>query len=75
MKITVIPNVIGPVTKGLVQGQEDLEIRGRVDADHSFIKIGHKTEESPGDLRRLAVTQTPMRNHRLILVGKTFKRI
>ena len=34
MKVTVIPIVIGAlgtVTKGLVQGLEDLEIRGRVE--------------------------------------------
>ncbi len=34
MKVTIIPIVIGAldtVTKGLVQGREDLEIRGRVD--------------------------------------------
>ena len=34
MKVTVIPIVIGrfgTVTKGLVQGQEGLEIRGRVE--------------------------------------------
>ena len=34
MKMTFIPIVIGSlgtVTKGLVQGQEDLEIRGRVE--------------------------------------------
>ena len=35
MKATVIPVVIdalGKITKGLVQGLEDLEIRGRVDS-------------------------------------------
>ena len=35
MKVTVIPIVIGAlstVTKGLVQGLEDLEIRGRVES-------------------------------------------
>ena len=34
MKVTIIPIVIGALvtaTKGLVQGQEDLEIRGRVE--------------------------------------------
>ena len=30
---------------------------------------------SPGDLRRLAVTQTPVKNHQLILMGKTNKLI
>ena len=32
------------------------------------IKIGQNTKKSPGDLRRLAVTQTPMKNHQLLLV-------
>ena len=34
MKVTVIPiiiGVLGTVTKGLIQGLEDLEIRGRVE--------------------------------------------
>ena len=33
-----------------------------------IIKIGQNTEKSPEDLRRLAVTQTPVRNHQLRLV-------
>ena len=32
------------------------------------IKIGQNTEESPGDLKRFCVTQTPVRNHQLSLV-------
>ena len=43
----------------------------RTNGDHlnySFIKIGQNTEKSPGDLRRLAVPQTPVRNHRLTLM-------
>ena len=32
------------------------------------IKIGHNIEKSPGDVRRLAVTQTPVEEHQLILV-------
>ena len=35
MKVTVLPVVtgaLGTVTKGLVKGLEDLEMRGRVDA-------------------------------------------
>ena len=35
---------------------------------YSIIKFGQNTEKSPGDLRRLAVTQTPVRNHHLMLV-------
>ena len=30
---------------------------------------------SPGDLRRLAVTQTPVEDYQLTLVGKTLKGI
>ena len=33
----------------------------------SIIKIGQNTKKSPGDLRGLAVTQTPGRNHLLTL--------
>ena len=32
--------------------------------------IGQNTEESPGDLRRVAITQTPVRSHQLTLVWK-----
>ena len=34
----------------------------------SIIKSSQNTEKSPGDLRRLVVTQTPVRNHRKTLV-------
>ena len=37
-------------------------------ADYSINNIGQNTEKSPGDLKRLAVTQTPVKNHELILV-------
>ena len=39
--------------------------------DYSIIKISQNTEESPGDLRRLAVTKTPVRNLRQTLVWKS----
>ena len=38
--------------------------------NYSAIKIGLNTEKSPGDLRRLAVTQIPVKNHPLTLVWK-----
>ena len=37
----------------------------------SIIKIGQNTEKSPGDCRKLAVTQTPVRICQLTLVRKT----
>ena len=58
MKGTVIPVVnraLDTVTKRLIMGLEDLETRGRV-------------KKSPGDLRRFAVTQTPIENHQLMLM-------
>ena len=72
MKVTILPIVIGAlgtVTKGLVQGLEDLEIIGRVNTpNYSIVKIGQNTEKSPGYLMRLAVTQTPAENHQLTLM-------
>ncbi len=50
----------------------------RTSGDHpndNTIKIVKNTEKSPGDLRGLAVTQTPVKCHQLILVGKYLKRI
>ena len=56
MKVTIIPIVIDAlctVTKGLVQGLEDLEITGWVEiieVTDCTIEINQNTEESPGDL-------------------------
>ncbi len=42
----------------------------RTSGDHPnyIIGNGQETEKSPGDLRRLAVTQTPVKDHQLKLV-------
>ena len=34
----------------------------------SIMENGQNTEKSPGDLRRLAVTLTPVKNHQLTLM-------
>ena len=34
----------------------------------SITENTQNTEKSPGDLRRLAVTQTPVKNHQLMLM-------
>ena len=39
--------------------------------DYSIIKIAQNTGKSPGDLRRLPVTQSPVEDHQLTLVWKT----
>ena len=36
--------------------------------DYSIIKIGQNTEKSPGDLKGLALTHTPVKNYLLTLV-------
>ena len=43
--------------------------------NYSIVEICQNTEKSPGDLRRLIVIQTPMKNHRLTLVWKTRKGV
>ena len=43
----------------------------RVSGDHpnySIVEISQNTEKRPGDLWRLAVTQTPVENYQLTLV-------
>ena len=78
MKVTIVPIVIGAlgtVTKGLLKGLEDLEVGGWVETiqNDSIAEDGQNTETSPGDLRRLAVTQIPVKNHQLILMWKTLE--
>ncbi len=41
--------------------QEDFEVSGD-HAYYSVIKIGQDTEKSPGDLRKLAINQTPVKD-------------
>ena len=36
--------------------------------NYNIIENGQNTEKSPGNLRRLAVTETPVKNHQLKLM-------
>ena len=36
--------------------------------NYCLIEIGQNTEKSPGDLRRLAFTQTPVKDHQLTMM-------
>ena len=68
MKVTIGPIVIGAlgtVTKGLLKGLEDLEVSRWVETIQTTALL---RTTSPGDLRRLAVTQTPVKNHQLTLM-------
>ena len=46
---------------------KELEIRGRIEnnSDDYSVKINQNTEKSSVDIRRLDVTQTTMKDHRL----------
>ena len=73
MKVTIIPIVIGAlgtVTKGIIKGTGRLGC-WRTSGDHlnySIIENGRNTEKSPGDLRKLAITQTPVKEYQLMLM-------
>ena len=54
------------------KGQETLDVKGRKNYwDCNIADISQNTEESPGDLRRFAITQTSVEAHQLMLVWKT----
>ena len=69
MKVTIIPTVIGAfgtVAKGLGSWRTSGD-----HANYSIVENGQNTEKSPGDLRRLVVTQAPVKNHQLKMMWKT----
>ena len=73
MKVTIVPIVIGAfgtITKGLLKGLKNLEVGGQVETiqNDSITKNGQDIEKRPGDLRRFAVTQTPVKNHQLMVM-------
>ena len=62
----------GTITKGLLKRLEDLEVVGGGDHPNYFIiENGQNIEKSSGDLRRFAVTQTPVKDHHQTLMCKT----
>ena len=74
MKVTIIPIVIGSfgtVTKWLLKALEDLADEwGPSKLRTDRIENGQNTEKSPGDLMRLAVTLTSVKDHQLTLMRK-----
>ena len=68
--IAIVIGAFGTVTKGLLKGQEDFG-SWRPSTNHpnnSIIENGQITEKSPGDMRRIAVTQSPVKNYQLTLM-------
>ena len=71
MKVTIVPIVIGAlgtITNRLLKGLEDLEVGGRVETIQTTALL---RTANPGDLRRLAIAQTPVENHQLTMMWKT----
>ena len=70
MHVTIIPIVIGSfvtVTKGLLKGLGSWRTSG--DHPNYYIIVNDQnTEKSPGELMRLAVTQTLVKAHQLTLM-------
>ena len=72
MKVTIEPIAIGAfgtITKRFIKrpGGHVSWRTGRDYPNDSIAENGQNTETSPGDLRKLAVTQTPVKNHPPIL--------
>ena len=62
--------MVTPIVIGAAKGTRGLGIK-RGSGDHpnySIVHIGQNTKKGPGNLRKLAITQTPMENHQLMLV-------
>ena len=77
MRVTVIPIVVGAlrtVPKGLEKGVGIVRNwrKNRDHSDYNIIQISQSTEKSPGDLRKLAVSQTPVKAHQLTLMWKPY---
>ena len=75
MNVTITQIVIGAlatVTEGLVKGLGNRRTSGD-NPNYSITEIGQNTEKSPGNLWRLAVTQTPVKDRQLTLMRKTLK--
>ena len=78
MKVTVILIIIGALStiiKGKGAGRIGNKNTSGNHSNDSTVKIGQNTEKSPGDLGRVAVTQTPVKDHQLRLVWNTHKRV
>ena len=68
MRVTMIPIVNGElktIPKGLQMGTKRVENQttNQGHPNYSISEIGQDTEKSHGDLRKLAVTQTPVKGN------------
>ena len=62
MKVMIVPILIGAlgtITEGLLKGLKD----GRDYPNYSISENRQNPETSPGDMKRIAVVQTPVKTH------------
>ena len=60
---------LGTVNNGLIKRLEELnKITSGDHPNYCIIEISQNTEMSPRELRRLTVTQTPVKDHQLTLM-------
>ena len=74
MRVAIIPIVIralGDVAKGLIREGLRNKCTSGDNSNYCIIEVDQNTEKSPGDLRKLDVTQTPVKDHQLALMWKT----
>ena len=68
MVVPMVTGVLGIIPKGFVKRLE-FEIGGRaMTIQTTVVEVSQNTEKSPGHLRGIAVTQTLVKDHRLMLV-------
>ena len=58
--IIVVVGSLGTVPKNMEKNLKELKIRGRIETIQTTVL--QKSARIPGDLRRLAVTQTPVKD-------------
>ena len=67
--VTVIPAIVGAL--GKMTGRTGNDRKNRDYPDDSNVEIGKNAEKRLGDLRSRSVTQTPVKEHQLMLECKT----
>ena len=73
--VPIVVGALGTVPKDMEKknGEIGNQRKNRHNLDDGIIMIGYNTEKSPGDLTRLPVIQSPVKDHKLTLVWKTLK--
>ena len=70
--ILIVFSALGTVTGTGTGGFGNQRTSGE-HPNYSIVEKDHNSKKSPGNFRRLAVSQTPVQNNQLMLVWKTLK--